>query len=61
MTEEEIIARYSTPGLKKNQLTREIKKLIMTFDGQYSNMTKQERDEFLDKHFPVTHDPVRPD
>lgn len=51
MTEEEVLAKYSTSGLRKNSLTREAKKLNMEFDENYRHMTKQERDEFLDKHW----------
>jgi hypothetical protein len=51
VTEEEILKKYSTPGLRRSQLTRQAKKLIMEFDGQYHKMTKTMRDEFLDGIF----------
>ena len=49
--EEEIIAKNSTEGLKRNKLTRSSKKLMMEFDAQYSNLTNPERDAFLDQYF----------
>ena len=52
MTEEEILKKYSTPGLRKNQLTRSSKKLYMSFDPTFSSASKEERDQFLDKYFP---------
>lgn len=52
MTEDETIARYSTPSLRRNVLTRAAKKLNMEFDGTFSKMTRAERKEFLDQHFP---------
>jgi hypothetical protein len=51
MTEDETLAKYSTPGLKRNQLTRTAKKLNMEFDEQYRHMNAAERDAFLDKHW----------
>lgn len=51
--EDSVVARYSTPGLRRNQLTRSAKKLMMEFDAQYSGMTAVERDQFLDQMFPV--------
>lgn len=56
MTEEEILARYSTPGLRRNALTRDAKRLMMEFDGQYAHMTPADRDAFLDAMFPETID-----
>ncbi len=50
--EESVVARYSTPGLRRNQLTRSAKKLMMEFDAQYSGMSPAERDQFLDQMFP---------
>ena len=47
-TEDEVLARYSTPRLRRNELPRAAKKLNMEFDAQYNRMTKAERDEFLD-------------
>lgn len=51
-TEEEVLANYSTVGLKRNQLTRASKKLNMEFDERNNGMTKQDRDEFLDRYYP---------
>lgn len=51
-TETEVLEKYSTPGLRRAQLTRSAKKLNMEFDENYRAMTKQDRDAFLDKHFP---------
>lgn len=50
--EEEILARHSTLGLKRSQLTRQAKSLNMEFDENYRHMTKQDRDDFLSKMFP---------
>lgn len=50
--EEEILAAYSTPSLRRNILPRGAKKLNMEFDAQFNKMTKVERDEFLDKLYP---------
>lgn len=52
MTEQEVLERYSTPGLRRNQLTRASKKLNMEFDERLGGMTKTERDAFLDRMFP---------
>ena len=52
MTEDEILAAHSTPGLRRNVLPRQAKKLNMEFDAQFNKMTKAERDEFLDKLYP---------
>lgn len=52
MSEEAVLAAYSPPSLRRNQLTRASKKLMMEFDAQYSSMTVTERDEFLDRMFP---------
>lgn len=53
MTEEEIIInKYSTPSLKRNVLPRATKKLNMEFDSQYNKMTKQDREELLNKLYP---------
>ena len=52
MTEEETIAKHSTPSLRRNVLPRHAKKLNMEFDAQYNWMTKADRDEFLDKLYP---------
>lgn len=51
--QEAILAKYSTPGLEKNKLTRASKKAAMEFDENYRHLTKRERDEFLDKMFPL--------
>lgn len=56
MTEEEILDRYSNPRLRRNILTREVVKLNMEFDSQYSGWTPDERDAFLDALFPETVD-----
>lgn len=50
--EHEILEQYSTPGLRRNELTRQAKKLNMEFDENYRHLTKAERDELLDKLFP---------
>jgi len=52
MTEEEILAKYSSPRLRRNVLPRDAKKLNMEFDGQYSNVTTKEREELLDNIYP---------
>ena len=51
MTEEEVLAKYSTPSLRRGELTRAAKKLNMQFDAQYSQMTREERDAFLDEFY----------
>lgn len=48
MTEEETLAKHSTPRLRRNVLPREAKKLNMEFDANFNRMTPAERDEFLD-------------
>lgn len=53
MTEDEVLNKYSTDGLKRNILSRSAKRLNMEFDPQYDKMTKQERDEFLDKLYGI--------
>jgi len=50
--EEEILAKHSTPSLRRNELPRSAKKLNMEFDAQFNKMTKVERDEFLDALYP---------
>lgn len=50
--EESVLARHSTPGLRRNQLTRSVKKLTMEFDAQFSGMSAADRDEFLERMFP---------
>lgn len=52
MDEKEVLAKYSTPGLQRGELTRSSKKHLMEFDATFNTMTKQERDDFLDKMFP---------
>jgi hypothetical protein len=52
MTEEEILAKYSPPRLRRNILPREAKKLNMEFDGQFQHLTRAEREEFLDALYP---------
>jgi len=59
MTEEETLAKNSTPGLRRNVLSREAKKLNMEFDALYNKMTKVERDEFLDALYPMKSNPRR--
>jgi hypothetical protein len=51
MTEEEVLAKYSTPGLKRNVLSRSAKKLNMEFDERLKGMTTKERDDFLDRYW----------
>ena len=46
--EEEILAKHSTPRLRRNILPRQAKKLNMEFYANYNKMTKKERDDFLD-------------
>lgn len=53
MDEKEVLAKYSTPGLKKNLLTRASKREAMEFDENYRHLTLQEREEFLDRMFPT--------
>lgn len=55
--EEEILAQSSTPMLRRNTLPREAKKLNMEFDGNYSYMTRKERDDFLDAMYGENNDP----
>lgn len=50
--EEDVLAKCSTPGLRRNVLSRFAKKMNMEFDAQFNRMTKVERDEFLDKLYP---------
>lgn len=50
--EEAIVAAHSTPSLRRNQITRAVKKLNMEFDAQFSRMSLADRDEFLDRMFP---------
>jgi hypothetical protein len=64
--EEEVLACYSTPNLRRNVMLRSSKKLNMEFDAQFNKMTVAERNEFLDTLYPedakpkeVTHE--RPD
>lgn len=52
MDEAEVLKKYSTPGLRKNELTRESKKFNLEFDENFRYMTQKERNEFLDRHFP---------
>lgn len=54
--EEEILAQYSTSGLRRNELIRSAKKLNMEFDENYRHMSKAERNELLGKLFPETID-----
>jgi hypothetical protein len=51
-TEDEILQKYSTPGLRRNVLPRHAKKLNMEFDAQFNKMTKADRDAFLDELYP---------
>jgi hypothetical protein len=46
-----VIAKYSTPGLRKNQFTRDGKKDWLSF--AYPKMSREERDKLLDEIFPV--------
>ena len=52
LSEAEILAKYSTPGLRKHELDRFAKKMNMEFDAQCNHITQEERNEFLNKHFP---------
>lgn len=52
MTEEETLAKHSTPSLRRNVLPRSAKKLNMEFDPQFNKMSKADRDEFLEKLYP---------
>ncbi len=54
MIEDEVLANFSTPGLKRNKLTRQAKKLNMEFDerGCVLWKSKEDRDAFLDQYFP---------
>lgn len=54
MIEEEILAQFSTSGLRKNQLTRAAKKWNMDFDLNFRHFSAVEREEFLDNIFPET-------
>lgn len=46
--EKEILEKYSTPGLRKNELNREAKRRNMEFDSQYDGITIKDREAFLD-------------
>ena len=61
MTEEETLAKNSSPNLRRNILPRSAKKLNMEFDAQFNKMTKAERDEFLDKLYPDEIEPKETD
>jgi hypothetical protein len=51
--EDDIIAKHSTPGLRRNVLPRSAKKLNMEFDARFNKMTKTDRDEFLNAIYPA--------
>ena len=51
MTEQEIVDRYSTPGLKRNTVSRSTKKLNMEFDSRFNGMSRADREEFLNEYF----------
>lgn len=51
-TEDEVLAKYSTPGLRRTELTRTSKKLNMEFDERFSDMDRESRKAFLDRYFP---------
>lgn len=51
-TEQDVLDKYSTTGLKRNQLTRASKKLNMEFDARNRGMSKQDRDDFLNRYYP---------
>lgn len=50
MTEEEIIAKYSTPGLKKHELNRFAKKEQLNAQGM--SKFPEDRDKILDALYP---------
>jgi len=52
MNEDEVLMKYSTPGLRRSELTRTAKKMNMEFDENYRHLTVIERNEILDKLFP---------
>jgi hypothetical protein len=49
MTEQEILARYSTPGLRRNVLTRAGKKWHLQ---GFARITSDEIEEILDRLYP---------
>lgn len=55
--EAEVLAEYSTPGLRKNQFTRAGKKDWLSFS--YPQMSRDERDKLLDEIFPEDMDLTR--
>ena len=61
MTEQETLAKYSTPSLQRNILSRQAKKLNMEFDSNYAHMTRAERDAFLDALYPEEVKPKKED
>ena len=60
MTEEEILAKHSSPNLRRNILPRSAKKLNMEFDSNYRHMTIADRNEFLDTLYPDEAEPKEP-
>jgi hypothetical protein len=49
MSEQEILARYSTPGLRRNELTRAGKKWHLQ---GFARITADEIEEILDRLYP---------
>lgn len=47
MTEDEILAEYSTPSLRRNELTRSAKKEHL--NGVAKHLTREERDKILEQ------------
>lgn len=47
--EEHVLKLYSTPGLRKNEVSRASKKWNMEFDPRFRDMSKQDREAFLDE------------
>jgi hypothetical protein len=50
MTEQEILARYSTPGLRRNELTRAGKKWHLQ---GFARITPKEIEAILDQLYPL--------
>lgn len=48
--EEEVLAKYSTPGLKKHELSREAKKDWLSF--AYPKMSREEVEKLLNEIYP---------
>lgn len=50
LTEAEVLARYSTPGLRKGELGRSAKKLHL--EESHKHLSKEEREKILSDLYP---------